>query len=197
MKKLVIPFLGFIIFTGCKKKCIETGQFDVPLYIQVTNVPSLKLLSDTITVTASVPYNTSDLRIPSIKLSTERYKPSTCYFTMSAILSVGGSMTIPPIIPFQDGYFDVLEVKGKRLRNLYFDFEPTDTAWVVCFKLIPKRTFNGLFYIGWSPIQYKDDCIQIDPKIILINTPLSHHLIAERLDFPLFPYPDDVFFYVE
>jgi hypothetical protein len=196
MRKIPSLFLVAIILGGCRKKCELASQFEVPLYIQITKVPSVKLASDTITVTASVPFKTHDLRNSTFKILTEKYKPSTWFFHLNARPSVGGFPN-PPIIPFQDGYFDVLVVKGNRVRYLYFDFEKTDSEWVISFKLIPKRHFKGLFMFSWSRTQYKDDCVQMDPQAILVNTPQSHHLIKDRLEFQFSPWQDDVMFYVE
>ena len=196
MRNAIILALASILFLGCKKKCIQTGQFDIPLYVTITKVPKIKLLSDTILVTASVPFKTQDLRLQYLKVNTEPFKPTPFYCDMSANPSVG-LQPIPYIVPYQDGYFDVLPVKGKRLRYLYFDFEKTDTAWVVSFKLVPKRYFDGIFFFRWSRIEYKDKCMQLDPISILVNTPKSHNLIRERIEVPLSPWENDVFFYVE
>jgi hypothetical protein len=88
--------------------------------------------------------------------------------------------------------------KGKQVsKNLYFEFEATDTAWTVQFKLIPKQKFDGIYYLSTSQIQYKDDCMQIDPVVVLVNTPVSHYLIKDRLNWELSPWQNDVFFYVE
>jgi len=196
MRTTIILGALCIWFSSCKKKCIQQGQFEVPLYVTITKVPKVKLLNDTISVDAVVPFKAQDLRQPSLRVTTEAFKPTPFNCEMSARPRVGG-LPIPPIIPFQDGYFDVLPVKGKRLRYLYFDFEKTDTAWVVSFRLVPKRHFDGIFFLSWSRIEYKDKCMQIDPISILVNTPKSHHLIRERIEFPLSPWENDVFFYVE
>lgn len=196
MRYLFILSILFTFQLSCRKKCEQRGQFEIPLNVTITNVPSVKLKYDTISVIVTLPFKNNDIRLPTISVNTEYKQPSTCYFTMSAIPS-NGVPPIPPIIPFQDGYFDVLVIKGKRLKYLYFDFQKSDSAWEVNFKLIPKRQFDGLFFLRWSRIEYKDICLQLDPITFLVNTPKSHHLIKERLDFPLSPWVNDVFFYIE
>jgi hypothetical protein len=179
------------------KKCEQAAQYVVPMYLEISPAPKVRLGIDTITVTATVPYNTADLRLPGYPVSLRQFKPSHLFFGHSAFLS-GVFQPGSSINPYQNQLFEVLPRIGKQVnKNLYFEFEATDTAWTVQFKLIPKQKFNGIYYISTSQVQYKDDCMQIDPTVVLVNTPRSHYLIKERLNWDLFPYPDDVFFYVE
>jgi hypothetical protein len=182
---------------GCKKKCELASQYVVPMYLKISPVPRVKLGNDTVTVTATVPYNTADLRLPGYPVSLKEYKPSNLYFGVSPCLP-NDSQPIPPVDPFKSGLMELIIVSGKKVSpNLLFDFSAGDTAWVVSFKLVPKKGFDGIFFLSASRIQYKDACVQIDPVTVLVNTPKSHHLIRERLNWPLSPWENDVFFYVE
>lgn len=197
MKNLSCIFILLVLCVSCKKKCDNAGQFVVPMYLDITPTPIVKLGKDTITISASVPYSTQDMRIPGFPISLRNFKPSALFLGISACPSKDG-FPIPPIDPFTNGLMEFVPVMGKKLnKNLYFDFAPSDTAWVVIFKVVPKKTFDGIFYLRTAPIQYKDECRQIDPVTVLINTPTNHYLIKERLNWPLSPYQHDVFFYIE
>jgi hypothetical protein len=185
------------IVLSCKKRCPQNGQFEIPLHITITNMPSVKLMTDTITISATLAFKTHDLRMPSIGVSTETLKPSPLYFDLSAWPAIG-TWSSPPFIPFRDGYFEVRTIVGNRIsKNLYYDFEKCDTAWKIKFLLIPLKAFNGLYVFHTSRVQFKNECVQIDPLTQLINTPKSHNLIKQRVEFQVSPGPDDVCFYVE
>jgi hypothetical protein len=194
--KLLIGLIVSISMAACKK-CEHAAQYVVPMYLQISPVPKVRLGIDTIAVTATVPYNTADLRLPGYPVSLKQFKPSDLYFSLSARPYVGDPPN-PPIIPYIDGYFDLQPVLGmQKSKNLLFEFAKSDTAWIVQFKLVPKRKFEGLYTLRGSQIQYKDACMQIDPITIFFNTPQSHYLIQERLNLNLSPWQNDVFFYVE
>jgi hypothetical protein len=178
------------------KKCEQAAHYVVPMYLEISPVPKVRLGIDTIIVTATIPYSTADLRLPGYSVSLNRFKPSDLFFGISACPSKDG-FPIPPINPFTENLMELIIERGTQVsKNLYFEFMPTDTAWIVQFKLIPKQKFEGIYYLSASQVQYKDACIQIDPVVILVNTPKSHHLIKERLNWELSPWQNDIFFYV-
>jgi len=179
------------------KKCEQAAQYVVPMYLEISPVPKVRVSIDTITVKATIPFNTADLRLPGYPVNLNRFKPSDLFFGLSACPSKDGH-PIPPINPFKNELMELIIEKGKQVsKNLYFEFEATDTAWVIVFKLIPRKKFDGIYYLSTSQIQYKDDCMQIDPVVVLVNTPLNHYLIKDRLNWELSPWQNDVFFYVE
>jgi hypothetical protein len=187
----------YVISMAACKKCEQAAHYVVPMYLEISPVPKVRLGMDTITVTATVPYNTADVRLPGYPVSLKQFKPSNLFFGHSGHLS-GVFQPSSSINPYQNHLFEMVPILGKQVsKNLYFEFEATDTAWTVQFKLIPKQKFDGIYNLSTSQIQYKDDCMQIDPVVVLVNTPVSHYLIKDRLNWELSPWQNDVFFYVE
>ncbi|TAD84209.1 MAG: hypothetical protein EAY75_13520 [Bacteroidetes bacterium] len=186
-----------VLAAACKKKCELAAHYVVPMYLKISPSPTVRLGTDTIRVTASVPYNTADLRLSGYPVSLKKYKPSNLFFGLSPCPTNDSGR---PIDPFKTGLMELVVVSGKaigRRESLLFDFAAGDTAWVVSFNLVPKKPFNGIYFLRPFQIQYMDECMQIDPVAILVNTPTSHHLARERLNWPLAPYENDVFFYVK
>jgi hypothetical protein len=171
------------------------------MYLSVTPAPRVVYGQDTITVTAYVPYETADLRLPGYPVNVSRFKPSAMQIGITGSLSSWSTYDDyrgTPIIPFSSGLLELKMMKGKEVtKNLVFDFEATDTAWIISFQVIPLKAFPGLFMLNPSRTQYKDRCMQIDPSIVYLNTPKSHHLVQERLNIPLSPWHDNMLFYVE
>ena len=195
MRFLIIITIS-ICMAACKK-CEQAAHYVVPMYLEISPVPKVRLGIDTIIVTATVPYNTADLRLPGYPVSLKQFKPSDLYFSLSARPSEGEPPN-PPIIPYLDGFLELhLALGMQKGKNLLFEFAESDTAWVVKFKLVPKKHFEGIYNLRTFPVQYKDYCMQIDPISIFVNTPTSHHLVNERISRPFAPNQSDVFFYVE
>ena len=193
-------FLIFIVFTisvAACKKCEQAAHYIVPMYLEISPVPKVRLGIDTLIVTATIPYNTADLRLPGYPVSLKQFKPSDLYFSLSSRPSFGEPPN-SPIIPYLDGFFELFNDIGKQKgKYLLFEFAESDTAWIVKFKLVPKKSFEGIYNLRISPVQYKDNCMQIDPVLVLLNTPTNHFLINERLSRPFSPHQGDVLFYVE
>lgn len=186
-----------ILAMAACKKCEQAAQYVVPMFLEISPVPKVRLGIDTMIVTATVPYHSADLRLPGYPVSLKNFKPSNLYFSHSGIPS-GVYQPSSSIDPYENELFEIVPRIGKQIdKKLYFEFEGKDTAWIVQFILVPKRKFDGLYSLHGSEIQYKDKCMQIDPITVFLNTPQSHYLIRERLNWQLSPWQNDVFFYVE
>lgn len=192
-----------VIVSGCQKKCINgVGQYFVPLYVSVSNVPKVKLGSDTVKIKIWIPYETADLRFPEEKISMRYRKPRKLH----------AGVIHPPIkredihssiigwSAIDTSYLKLIALKGKRLfqaGDIAFEFEAGTDAWEIEYWIVPTKPFEGFYFYYLSITQYKDRCVQVDPVTTLVNTPTSHHLVQERFDWAFSPNDNDVLFYVE
>lgn len=88
MKHFLIIICIALSFWSCQK-CKHAAQYVVPMYLSVTPAPRVVYGKDTITVTAYVPYETADLRLPGYSVNVRRFKPSAMQIGISYILQVG------------------------------------------------------------------------------------------------------------
>jgi hypothetical protein len=192
-----------VILAGCQKKCLNgVGQYFVPMYVSLTNVPKVQLGKDTVKVKIWIPYETADLRFPEEKINLRHRKP----------VKLLAGISHPPIRrvdvdsyqggwnPNDTSYLKLIAIKGERILpagSIAFEFEAGTDAWEIEYGLVPKKPFSGVYLFRVSVTQYKDRCVQVDPSTILVNTPTNHHLVQERFDWAFSPNDNDVLFYVE
>jgi hypothetical protein len=196
MKLLFSLCLILSMLFSCKKKCELNGRYVVPLYISLSPTPSVIANKDTLKLRISIPFNAFDLRSPSYKISTENKDFSRLYIGFSGAAPTLG---VQPIVPELDGFMEVKTIAGRRASSsgLLFEFEKGDTSWMISLNILFLKSFDGVFMVRLFPIEYRDDCLLIQPAQVLVGTQTNHYLIRERLNWPLSPYEDDIFFYVE
>lgn len=194
--------LFIILLAGCQKKCINgVGQYFVPMYVSVSNVPKVKLGRDTVKIKIWIPYETADLRFPEEKINLRYRKPVKLHSgVMTPPIRVSDiNNNIAMYEPFTLGFMKVIPLKGKQLQagDIAFEFEAGANSWEIEYGLVSKKPFDGVYLYRVSITQYKDRCVQVDPVTTLVNTPTSHHLVQERFDWAFSPNDNDVLFYVE
>jgi hypothetical protein len=195
--------LFIILLAGCQKKCINgVGQYFVPMYVSVSNVPKVKLGRDTVKIKIWIPYETADLRFPEEKINLRHRKP----------VKLHGGISHPPIKrvdvdsykggwnPNDTSYLKLIAIKGRRVLqagDIAFEFADGANAWEIEYWVVPTQAFEGVYVYNLSITQFKDRCVQVDPVTTLVNTPTSHHLVQERFDWLFAPSENHVLFYVE
>lgn len=201
MRKIIFGLMVPLMFYSCTKNCGgEGGQYQVSMYCKISPLPKLKLGKDSLHVKIWIPYDNSDLLIPSIKINLKNRKPLPLYISLSAPpVRLQDEWQGRRIHPLLENYIKVSTLRGilSNPANLSWEFFASDTAWEIEFLIVPTKPYDGVYMIGTSRTQYKDDCVQVDPVVQLINTPTNHFLVKERFDFDLRPGENDVLFYVE
>jgi hypothetical protein len=98
MKHYTIISSIALFFYSCQE-CKHAAQYVVPMYLNVTPAPRVVYGQDTITVTAYVPYETADLRLPGYPVNIRRFKPPAMQIGISHILQVGHLAPLISISP--------------------------------------------------------------------------------------------------
>lgn len=193
---VIITLLICLVLAACKKECAQSGHYIIPSFIRSSIGEKVKLQLDTLTLSVSIPYFATDIRNGE-KIITSSIRPSKLYIGLFAMPKVG--FVTPPIDVLKEKFFEIITIYGSRIdsRSLVFNYEATDTCWEVRLMLIPKKSFDGLFFFRHGIVKYTDECLMVEAVPMLVNTSRNFHLISERLLWNISPWENDIFFYIE
>jgi hypothetical protein len=186
----------FSSFLSCKKKCEQVGHYVIANYMDISGNGKLRFGVDSLHVKLTIPFKSLELRA-GVELNVQDILFPRLLIMIPTLPR--REFTSPPIDAIKDGYFEVVSKTGRRVGNGWPNYEwaKSDTAWEIAFSLVPKRRFDGCFFLRRDVLKYQDDCLLIEPIPVIVNDNRNWSIIQQRLDWRVDPWQNDVFFYVE